>query len=346
MIIDIMNGNNINQAVDKFEEENGKFELAMEIAGGDREKAQKLISGEIKNIAAIKGAFKDEAVNLKGLFIFFINLETKTIERNFTVISFDESLQNMPPYLKWSELERRLIDLEWGGKNLTNQSSDLKTDIQSTITFEYMDKIIVFIGEGKEKEINTILTCIISKSLNLEAVNLTIGIELINKFFIAFEGHTEKKEDVKENKKDEEVKEEGSNEVILEGMLEISPVKGINITQLEPGTTILIRLPDKTSKDKYYLNLLNAFNEDKVIPIPAVVRNVEYDEISGYLVVSGIAPGLVVKCIEQAQINIMTPEIAEKSRKAKNIRTFLFMLGSFILLLVGIYLYLYFRGII
>ena len=138
-----MENNNINQAVDKFEKENKKFELAMEIAGGDREKAQKLISGEIKNVAAIKGAFKDEAVNLKGLFIFFINLETKTIERNFTVVSFDESLQNIPPYLKWSELEKRLIDLEWGGKNLGNQSSDLKTEIQSTITFEYMDKIIM-----------------------------------------------------------------------------------------------------------------------------------------------------------------------------------------------------------
>ncbi len=341
-----MENNNINQAVDKFEKEKKKFELAIEIAGGDRDKAQKLISGEIKNIAAIKGAFKDEAVNLKGLFIFFINLETKAIERNFTVVSFDESLQNIPPYLKWSELERRLIDLEWGGKNLTNQSSDLKTDIQSTITFEHMDKIIAFIGEGKEKEINTLLTGIINKSLNLEAANLSIGIELINKFFIALEGHTEKKEDVEEKKTEEAKEEESSNEVILEGMLEISPVKGVNITQLKPGIVILIRLPDKTTKDKYYLNLLNAFNEDKVIPIPAVIRNVEYDEISGYLVISEIAPGLVVKCIEQAQINIMTPEIAEKSRKAKNIRTFLFMLGSFILLLVGIYLYLYFKGII
>jgi len=134
--------------------------------------------------------------------------------------------------------------------------------------------------------------------------------------------------------------------VIIEGTLEISPVRGINITQLIPGTTILVRLPDKTSKEKYYLELLQLVDGKKILPVPAIVKSVNYDEISGYLVISEIRPGLVVKCIELAQINVMTPEIAEKTQKVRSIRLFIILLGSFLALLAGLYFYLYFKGII
>lgn len=335
----------IDQAVNDFEKENKKFELALKVAEGDEAVAQKLLSGEIKNITAIKGSFKDPAVNLYGLFICFLHLDHRNIERNYAVVSFDESLGNIPPYLKWSELERKLIDFEWSGKNLANQSTDLKGDIQSTIMFEHLDKIIELIKEEKEKDIQDILSNVVSKSLNLESITLSVHVELTNTFFIEFEGHAKKEEEVEETDEDD-APIPVSDEVILDGMLEISPVRGIHITDLVPGITILVRLPNKTAKDKYYINLFNAFDGKKVQPVSAIVRNVDYDEVTGYLVIAEVTPGVVVKCIEQAQINVMTPEIADKDRKVRDTRMFIIMLGSFLLLLVAIYLYLYFKGII
>ncbi len=338
----------IDQAVNDFEKENKKFELAMKISEGDKDIAQKLISGEIKDIGVVKGAFKDETVNLNGIFIFFINFKTKVLERNYAVVSFDESIKNITPYIKWSELEKKIVDFEWSRNNLNNQSTDLKNEFQSQITFDHMDKLIELISDNNETEIKDLLYGIVSKSLNLEVLELTISIEVVNKLMIELEGTVkDKKEEEASDEVEVEVEEEDlPNEIILEGSLEISPVKGINIKDIQPGMTILIRLPDKSSKDLYYINLLNVSDGKKVFPVPGVVRSVDYDEISGYLIISQLKPGIVIKCVEQAQINIMTPEIAEKDKKVKNIRSLLIMLASLMIFLTAVYLYLFFKGII
>jgi len=341
----------IEKAIDEFEQEQKKIEIALEIAGGNLEKAKKLVSGEIKDIAVVKCRFFEDDVKLFGGFIIFINIESKLIERCFAIITFDTGLLKTTPYGKWSEFENNIIDLQWKGKHLATQSQELKSNLEASFAFEYMNTFVELLQVNNEKKITEILRKIIIQTLNLETIRMEVGIEFINKFFMKYEGKNidekieETKEETTEEKKEEEsyIKE---GEILLEGELEISPIRGINISKLEPGMEILVKLSDNTPQARYFINVLNAHDGKKILPVKALVRYVNYDETYGYLVIAELGPGIVVKCLEKAQINVMTPEIAEKEKRSKTLKLLIITLGSLLLLFVGLYIYLSIKGII
>lgn len=340
----------IDTALNEFEQERKKIEIALEITDGDLEKAKKLVSGEIKDIAVIKCRFVENDVKLYGAFILFINLENKLIERCFTLITFDAAVLKNTPYGRWTDFENNIIDIQWKGKNLATQSQELKSNIESAFAFEYIGMIVELLQSDNEKKIIEILKKIIIQTLDLETIKIELGIEFINRFFMKYESKDISQKSAKEEEKpDEEKKEESyikEGEILLEGELAISPIRGINITKLEPEMEILVRLFDKTAQEKYFINVLNAYDGKKIIPVKAIVRYVSYDETYGYLVIAELGPGIVVKCIEKAQINIMTPEIAEKEKKSRFWKLILIICGALLLLFIGLFIFLSLKGVI
>lgn len=340
----------MDQAVNEFEQEKKKIELALEMTGGDLEKAKKLVSGEIKDIAVLKGRFLEDDVSLFGAFIVFLNMETGALERVHSIITFDKELAKLTPYQKWPEFEAQIIDFQWKGKHLTSQTQDFKTNLENNYAFESQNTILEALKVNNEKKITEVIKKVLFTTLNLETVKLEMGIEYINQFMMKYEGKEvieegkkEKAEEGTEQKKDEYLKE---GEALLDGVLVISPSKGINITQIQPGMAILVRLSDKTPQDKYFISMMNARDGKKIIPLTATVRHVNYDETYGYLVIGEIGPGVVVKCIEEAQINIKTPEIAQKEEKSKSLLRIIIVIGSVLLFFLGVYIFLSLKGII
>ncbi len=338
----------IDQAVEEFAEEKKKLDIALKAAKGNKELAEKFIRGEIKNIAAVKGSFNEQSVNLYGLFIFFLDLDQKTIDSTLAVLSFDKSVSSLSPFVKWSDLQRSIVDLDWSGKGMKSQSEGLKNDIESLVLYDYIDELTDNIKNNNEKEVKLILNIIIKKALSVKAIDVDIGIEMLNRYLIDLERPEEKKEEGNGAEEEtDDVSDTSSGEVLLDGTLVIAPIKGINITRLSPGMNILVKLPDKTSKDKYYLNFFNAIEDEKIRPITANVKSVDFDEITGYLVIAQITPGFMVKCVEQAMINIMTPDDMEVvETKSRKLIVLILVMGGFLLLFIGLYLFLLFKGII
>ncbi len=341
----------IDKAIDEFEKEQKKIEIALEFAEGDLEKAKKLVSGEIKDIAVIKCRFLEDEVKLFGAFIIFFNLESKLIEKCYSIISFDRALLKATPYSKWSEFESCLIDLQWKGKHLVTQSKELTTNIEAGLTFEYMETFIELLNTKNERKILEILKKIIIQTLNLETIRIDVEIEFINRFLMKYDGQkisktTEKKSEPEQTEKKNEESYIKEGEILLEGELEISPIKGININNLQPGMEILVKLRGQTPQEKYFINVLNAHDGKKILPVKATIRYIDYDDTYGYLVIAELGPKIIVKCIEKAQINVMTPEIATKERRSKILRRLIILLGSLLFLIAAIYIYLSLKGFI
>ena len=133
----------IDKAAKQFTEEQKKFDKALEVAEGNHELAHKYLTGEIKNIAVIKGAFKEVSLKLYGLFLFFLYLDKESIDTVLTVVSFDDHISSISPYQKWSEMERNMVEVEWGDKNLVNQSQDLKRELKTAIGYEHLGKLVI-----------------------------------------------------------------------------------------------------------------------------------------------------------------------------------------------------------
>lgn len=339
----------IQQAATEFEKEKKKIERALEFTNGDLEKAKKLVSGEIRDIAVIKARFNEDDVKLFGAFIFFINLELSGIERIHTLITFDKGAFKTTPYAKWSEFENSLIDLQWKKEYLTAQSQELKTAIENNYAFESMSVIMEALNNKNEKKISDILNKVVAKTLNLDTFKLEVGLEFINKFNLKYEGRTDA-EDKKEEAKEAEAQQQETyikeGEVLLNAECEISPIRGININKLTPGMEILVRLREESDKDRYFINMFNAREGKKIIPLKAVVRLLTYDETFGFMVIAELGPGVVVKCLEAAQINVKTPQIAAKEKGSKTLVRVILVIGALLLLLGGLYVYLSLKGII
>ncbi len=347
-----MDKNNILEtSISQFKDQENKFNLALELANGDLEKAKKLISGEIKDIAVLKGNFIEKSLKMYGLYIFYVDLNNRLVDRIFTAIAFNPLYENVSPYMNWQDFEKKLIELEWNGNNMSSQSRELKSNISSYINYEYMDKFIEAVKNNEPAILKNIMFEVISKSLQINTFKNEISLELINKFLLRIAGLSEDKKDDKENiqikeEKEEDLKEEENklirpDEIILDGFVEISPIRGINLTKLKAGDKILIKLDDTTPQQKFYINKLGATDGKKIFPIITTVRGIIYDETFGYFVISEIKPGLVVRCIEQTPINVMTPEILEKEKKNKILKIIIFVSGALVIILAAIYL-LYF----
>lgn len=343
----------IEKAATDFEKEKKRIELALTLTGGDLEKAKKLVSGAIRDMAVLKGHFVEEEVNLFGSFIVFLCLETGALERMQAVITFDKNALTLTPFTHWPEFETSLIDFQWKKEYLTAQSQELKSTFESNYAFESMNDILEALRLKNEKKLTELLRRIVSKTLNLDTFRLEVGVEFINRFFLKYEGKEIVKSAEEQAASDsaDQAKPENTyikeGEVLLDAQCEISPVRGLNITQVQPGTLILIRLADRTDKDKYFINMFNARSKDgrKVLPLKAAVRYISYDETIGYLVISELGPGVVAKCLENAQIKVKTPQIEEKERKSRNLFRFIIVLGASLLLLAGLYVYLLLKGV-
>lgn len=340
----------IDKAVGDFEKEQKRHEIALKVSDGNEELAQQLLTGQIRNIGIIKCFFKDGTTNLSGLFIAFIDLDKEAVDRIYCIVSFDTVYSQVSPYVKWSEFEKKIIELEWQGVLLANQSDDLKKSIHSMISFDYKDRIKEYIKDNNTTEIKEILSVVINKSLGLDNPAMEVGIELINKLIMALEGQLDsepKEKPLEDLTEEEEGAREASDEVILEGSLVIAPIRGINITQIQTGMPILVKLPAKTSKDKYYLNLLNAVDDQgNVHPVTITVKSIDYDDISGYMIIGEVQPGIIVRCLEQSQINIMTPGFQEEKKKVNKVRLLLIIGGAVLLLLSALIVYLSLKGYI
>ncbi len=338
----------LKSTVESFKSEEQKFEVALKIADGDIATARKLVSGEIKDIAVIKGNFIEKSLQMYGLYIFYIDLKNKLVDRIFATIAFNPSYASVSPFLDWQDFESRLIEFEWSGNNMAGQSSELKQNISSYLNYEYLDKFTEAIKNNNEQRLKELMFDIISKSLQINTFQNEVSLELINKYILQIAGSKLDKDDKKVSadllqdtsaSDDEREKLIKDGEKILDGSVEISPIHGINLTKLQPGQQILVKLDDSTPEQQHYINIYNARNGKKILPIVATVRGVMYDESFGYFVIAEIQEGVVVRCIEPSPVNVKTPDIEEKEKKNKLLRNIILILAGIILILAGLYVY-------
>ncbi len=346
-----INNDVLKDSIESFKDEDSKFKVALEIANGDVEVAKKLVSCEIKDIAIIKGNFIEKGLQMYGLYIFYIDLKNRLVDRIFTSIAFNASYASVSPFLNWQEFESKLIELEWSGNNMSAQSTELKKNINSYLNYEYMDKFEAAIKSNEEAKLKDLMFEIISKSLQINTFQNEVSLELINKYILQVAGTKITKDEEENTLKEDETKQEQleeekeklikDNETILDGAVEISPIRGINLTKIVPGQKILVKLDDGSPKQQHYIDMLGVRSGKKILPIVVTARGMMYDESFGYFLIAEINEGLVVRCIEQTPVNVKTPEIYEKEKKSKILRNIAIILGALVIVLFLLYIYLF-----
>ncbi|MGC8765889.1 MAG: DUF4899 domain-containing protein [Brevinematia bacterium] len=284
-----------------------------------------------KTIIIIKGRFKAPAVSSFGLFIVFMDNQSKSVEKFDVVCSHFSTLYENNISIPWNEIENIIVKLKWKGEYATS----LTHDVQATLDDLFQ------VGSGRTPEIwSNIKKLQFNKVENVfeEALSRPAGDKNI-KVDVAIETlHASQIESTRKMQKDTsgkdilsaltpEPKQEAQtttpatyipedSAVLLEVALVLSPVSGVPIFELKEGDKIFVKITEQSNRGQYFIDLLNASEDGDLLPIPAsVVKVLKEGKI--YTVIVNIGPGIYGRSIDEDNVKVKMYDPYYDKRKQK-----------------------------
>ncbi len=276
----------------------------------------------------IKGRFRAVASSSYGVFIVFLDNITKNVDKYDIVSSHFSTLYENNISMPWHELEEIISKLKWRGEYATSLTHDIQAsmeDIFQAGTGRTQD-IWSNIKKAQLNKVSDIFDEVLARPTTDKNVKCELTIESIMKSEI---------EEAKKLRTEREAKELFSNAdaggqaslpssmpvleesaVVLEVSLVLSPISGIPIYDLKEDDKILIKISEQSSRGQYFIDLLNASEDNEIVPIPAtVVKMTKEGKI--YTVLVNIGPGIYGKSLDEDTVKVKKYDPADDKRKKK-----------------------------
>lgn len=276
----------------------------------------------------IKGRFRAPATSSFGVFIIFLDNVTKNVEKYDIVSSHFSTLYENNVNMPWHEFEEIIAKLKWKGEYATSLTHDIQAsfdDIFQAGTGRTQD-IWSNVKKAQISKVSDIFDEVLARPTTDKAVKCEIAVENILKSEV---------EEAKKYRNEREAKEmlstpdkEGQplpssmptleeSAVILEVSLILSPISGIPLYDLKEGDKIFIKITEQTSRGQYFIDLLNASENNEIIPIPAtVVKMTKEGKI--YTVLVSVGPGIYGKSLDEDTVKVKKYDPADDKRKKKS----------------------------
>ncbi|HOJ49739.1 MAG TPA: hypothetical protein PKW55_02905 [Spirochaetota bacterium] len=317
-----------------------KLDKVMKYTDNDINRAKQIVQGILKDFLVIKGKINIENQNESGLFILFFHKYKHYLVDKFSAIQTGQKiLSTLEIKDSWLLFFKEIDNI------ISNQ--------------EYQKEKVSKINIQFEKEFSpAIISQMIGKIENRDITSVTIQIENIFSYifgrdagvFVQIEpeditsleyeenvrelihnrelektriDETIKKVESEESLKDEvtETKNSLINEgnIILNGELSLSPIKGKFISELSVGDIIGVKINDTSQKAINIIKQLNLITEDgKIKKVKGKIIFLKKTE-KGYTLLVRIAPLIILEITEEEEVKIecftQTPTEKTKGKK-------------------------------
>jgi len=312
---------------------------------------------ESENYIILKGRFKAVETNTFGLFIIFFNEELKAVENLMAIASHYSSLFEIDPHLPWHYFEENIINLKWKGDIALNISIDLQNYMESSLERDRGYELFTLIKNNDEMKIETLLQAILIKPLSDRNLVIETVSEIVSKDAMRSIREEEKKpKTVQPSLKATEFNLKGKSVVDID--LILAPVSGIPIYELSKGDKIMVKINDKTTNGKYFIDMLGARVEGNIIPIPAKVIDIKRGADKEYHIFCKLDKGTYGKAVETEQVKLKRYEdlleskskydelpILDEYKKEKSFPIFTLVLGGLIFIILIVFVIMWFYNI-
>jgi len=268
----------------------------------------------------IKGRFKAVDTNTFGLFIIFLDSDHQNVDTITVLASHFSSMFETEPTEGWASIEERMQDLKWKGEFATSISRDAQVALETSLNNLRAEELNTLIKSNAEGKIQNLLSVILVKPLADKNISIDVAWETATSEQIqAVRNEREQRSAGQVESPDapagdsDFVVEEGS--VVLDVKLVLSPVSGIPIFEIKPGDKIMVKIDPTSKRGLYFIELLNAKNENDILAIPATVNEVKIGKANEYLILMKIGEGIYGKVSETEQVKIrrFNPETDRKA---------------------------------
>jgi len=299
--------------------------LILKFTGDDLDGAIKILKSVEKDIFVIRGKFIAQTVKIYGSFIIFYNSKNKTVDKTIVIAKTeDKSAIEFDFEKPWNIFIQALNDYQ--RKNATNIDIQSKF-INSMITpktITTFDKIF----SKKDIDEESLKSFFEEMLIGITGdINIAIKLKLdrsdafeVNKGNIS-ESDIVFKDEKKEESKDEQKKNFTDNQILLLKIdLDLSPVDGRLLSELQPGELIGVKVIDERPIAHYIASLLSGksfdFEENKVVF--AELKDIKLTD-SGILVRVEFGPGIYGEAYygEDVKVRVARLDNNEEDNKDK-----------------------------
>jgi len=318
-----------------------KIDKIMKYTDNDINRAKQVVQGILKDFVVIKGKINIERNNESGLFIIFFHKYKHYLVDKYSVIQEGSNLFSV-------DIKKSFLDFFKEIDIRLNTESHQKEKV-SKINIQF------------EKEFSpAIISQLLGKLENRDLTSVTIQMKNIFSYIFGRDSNVfvqleyeeisslEYEENIKEHimlREQEKVKieesikkvEEGEKEkdelselknnlinegnIIVNGELSLSPIKGKFISELTVGEVIAVKINDTSQKAINIIKQLNLITEDgKIKKVKGKIIFLKKTE-KGYQILVRIAPLVILEITEEEEIKVecFTPiqNQASKTKKGK-----------------------------
>ncbi len=348
----------LNTAFSSLQDQTSKINIALYYCGGDMERAKQMAAGSYKDMYAIKARFVSSSLN-GGFIIFFNSIYNKFVSSLVAV---------MPSYINktletsvdWRIFEKDIAEVLSGNERDDHLGSLLKNRIYDSFNFTFAIELSRLLESKNTIAIERVFQKLIQFILNLQRIDIKVDYQQISSLDMELLSTSSPKIDLSalakaagqeqpqaEEKQQEPVRPgmEGVK-LVLQASLILSPIKGKDISKLQPGDRVKVTIVDKNPKAVSVGQALEAYKDGAFSPVTARIKIVEYSQETGYTFYAVIAKGIYVKIVEEeSNIKVAMDATYELARQdsgedaSVNIPLMLILVVAFILA-VALVLYL------
>jgi hypothetical protein len=292
-----------------------KLQTVLKYAGNDQDRARKIMSGDLKDVRVVNGAFSVPAVEMYSQFQIFFNIESEEL-LNITMVMFkDKELYNKIQVEDAWKLFYTKTKQAAEDKSVTDS-----TDILMHLTESIEGYQVVYDVQDKDQEsVELSIKEIVQKSLSVEEVQVTISmfdlstLDLVENNVPLGKLLRRKEEKASVNMEEEKSEIENQAQFTVDSSLLIAPVSGKNIYEIVPGDLLKVIMNNKNDVTRKIAKALNAIDDGgEFLPIKGRVKEITQLPQGGYRIYCLIAKGILAKIIEEEDIKaeLFIPEAA------------------------------------
>ena len=296
------------------------------------EQGKNMATSPTSQYAIIKVRFKAVDTNTFGFFLLFMDNETRRYESVTVLVSHFSSLYEIDPKENWSSLEERLMELKWKGEYAATISRDTQTSIEAALNGLRSEEICNFVKSNNTNKIASLLAMVLAKPLGDKNVFVDLAWDNVSKAQI---------EEVKQEREQRSAEqaaaadaasaatatlssgnefgvEDGS--VVLNVNFVLSPVSGVPIHELKMNDKIMVKIDPSSKRGMYFIELLNAKQDDKILPVPGTVTDIKIGKNNEYSILVKIGEGIYGNVSEAEKVKIKRFDPETDGKTASNIQ--------------------------
>jgi hypothetical protein len=318
--------------------------------------SEDFLTSKEDNFVILKGRFKAVDTNTYGLFIIFFNEYTGTLNKLMAIASHYSSIHDIDPHLPWYMIEENITDLRWKGDIAVNISIDLQNYMESGLDRDRGSELFSFIKNNDESRIDSLLQALLIKPLGDRNLQIEAVSEHVSKESMKNIRKEREKPRAKEPSKKPSAAAAHEPEAVDVDLV-LAPVSGIPIYELHVGDVIMVKLIDRTTRNRYYIDLLGARVDGNIIPVPAEVIEINKGKDAEYVILCKLKENIIGKAVETEQVKLKRydelfqessegelPSIDEITEK-RRFPFFIVVIGGLMFIVILIFLIMWFYNI-